>query len=84
LRKIKLISEKLQHIQLSKFAVFIPPVVLPSLPSMNKIGDGMVFSLVHLTWNDPADFFNPPKTKIKYSPEGPKRVIYDPMVFFLA
>ena len=24
-----------------------------SLPSMNKIRDGRVFSLVHLTWNDP-------------------------------
>jgi hypothetical protein len=47
------ISEKLQHIKLWKFAVFHNPRGTSSLPSMNKIRDGRVFSLVHLTWNDP-------------------------------
>jgi hypothetical protein len=47
------ISEKLQHIQLWKFAVFHTSHGTSSLPSMNKIRVGMVFLLVHLTWNDP-------------------------------
>jgi hypothetical protein len=46
---------KLQHIQLWKFVVFHTSRGTSSLPSMNKIRDGMVFSLVHLTWNDPYD-----------------------------
>jgi hypothetical protein len=43
-------SEKLQHIKLWKFAVFHTSRGTSSLPS---IRDGWVFSLVHLTWNDP-------------------------------
>jgi hypothetical protein len=47
------ISKKLQHIKLWKFAVFHTSRGTSSLPRMNKIRDGMVFSLVHLTWSDP-------------------------------
>jgi hypothetical protein len=47
------ISGKLQPIQLWKFAVFHTSRCTSSLPSMNKIRVGMVFSLVHLAWNDP-------------------------------
>jgi hypothetical protein len=47
------IGEKLQHIKLWKFAVFHTSHGTSSLPSTNKIRDGRVFSLVHLTWNDP-------------------------------
>jgi hypothetical protein len=43
------ISEKLLHIKLWKFAVFSTSRGTLSLPSMNKIGDGRVFSFVHLT-----------------------------------
>jgi hypothetical protein len=43
------ISEKLQHIKLWKFAFFYTSRGTSSLPSMNKIRDGRVFSLVHLT-----------------------------------
>jgi hypothetical protein len=48
------ISEKLQDIKILKFSVFHTSLGTSSLPSMNKIGDGRVFSLVHLTWNDPV------------------------------
>ena len=41
------------NIKLRKFAVFHTSRGTSSLPSMNKIRDGRVFSLVHLTWNDP-------------------------------
>jgi hypothetical protein len=47
------ISEKLQHVQLWKFAVFHTSCGTSGLASMNKIRVGMVFSLVRLTWNDP-------------------------------
>jgi hypothetical protein len=47
------ISEKLQNIKIWKFAVFHTSLGTSSLPSLNKIGDGRLFSLVQLTWNDP-------------------------------
>jgi hypothetical protein len=50
------ISEKLQHIKLWKFAVFHTSRGTSSLPSMNKIRDDRVFSLVHSTWNDQDGF----------------------------
>jgi hypothetical protein len=50
---LRAISEKPQHIKLWKFAVFYTSRGTSSLPSMNKIRDVRVFSLVHLTWNDP-------------------------------
>jgi hypothetical protein len=46
-------SEKLQHIQLRKFAVFHTSRGISSLQSTNKTEFGWGFSLVHLTWNDP-------------------------------
>jgi hypothetical protein len=52
------ISEKLQHIKLWKSAVVHTSSGTSSLPSMNKIRDGRVFSLVHLTWNDPTIILN--------------------------
>jgi hypothetical protein len=51
LRIHRAVSEKLQHMKLWKFAVFHTSCGTSSLPSMNKITDGRVFSLVHLTWN---------------------------------
>jgi hypothetical protein len=47
------ISEKLQFLKLSTIAVLHTSRGTSSLPSMNKIRDGRVFSLVHLMWNDP-------------------------------
>jgi hypothetical protein len=56
------LCEKLQYIKLWKFAVFYTSRGTSSLPTMNKIRDGRVFSLVHLTWNDPD-------TKKKITPQ---------------
>jgi hypothetical protein len=49
------ISEKLQHILYNNenLQFFYTSRGTSSLPSMNKIRVGMVFSLVHLTWDDP-------------------------------
>jgi hypothetical protein len=54
------ISEKLQHIKIWKFVIFHTSCGTSSLPSMNKIGDGRVFSFVHSTWNDPCLNFTMP------------------------
>jgi hypothetical protein len=58
------VSEKLQHIQFWKFAVFHTSHGTSSLPSINKIRVVMVFSLVHLTWNDPHALY----TQYPYCP----------------
>jgi hypothetical protein len=74
------VSEKLQHIKLWKCAVFHTSRGTSSLPSMNKIWDGRVFSLVHFKWNDPninlaATCFGAAGAPASGSPEDPDEIV---------